>query len=387
MSRPSRTQILWMCWLCLWISACGGISRTLESPTPVVTPPLKMQVMKSENVTDLAEVLNLTVDGAGPVASLMFTPDIQTLLAVYAHEGKLRHWRLTDGIVTKTLNVYPVGLGGAAFDAGGTMLATSAGAEWKEHVMDDAYLGWQVWNARSGEVIKQGGKYYDSFLTRSLIPAILLNHNGSWALMIRVSPAKDQISFKNFFIDGVMIDQTGDGYVNFSRRPEEDDFDVIAFDAQSEFFAAADEAGKVAIYAFRPPAYPRIAEAVIEQPRKELGPRPLALAFDPPRRWLAGVRGTELIVWDLQSFGYKRQIAAAVGQVAGITASLAFDPSGNLLGVGTANGWQIWDVNAKKLVAERTEVEVYAVAFSPDGRLFAWGDSSGVVHVWGIPDK
>jgi len=341
----------------------------------------------AESVTNLAEVLRLTSDDTGPIASLMFTPDVQTLLAVYAHEGKLRHWKLTDGTMTTTLEVYPVGLGGAAFDASGTMLVTSAGAEWEEHVRDDEYLGWQVWNVQNGEVIKQGGKYYDSFLTRSLIPDILLKRDGSWALMIRISPAEDQINLKSFFIDGVMIDQTGDGYYDFSRKPEQDDFDVIAFDAQSEFFAAADEAGKVAIYAFRPPDYPRLPEAVIEKPGKELGPRPLALAFDPKRRWLAGVRGIDLIVWDLRSFGYQRQIEATVGDIAGITASLAFDPSGTLLGVGTANGWQIWDVNEKKLVAEGTGVEVYAVAFSPDGRLFAWGDLSGVVHVWGIPDK
>lgn len=379
---------LWIGWLCFGLSACWAVLPAPEASTPIVTPPLTAQVVTVENITNLAEVLRLASDNAGPIANLMFTPDVQTLLAVYAREGKLRHWKLADGTMTKTLEVHPVGLGGVAFDASGTMLATSAGAEWEEHVRDDVYLGWQVWNAQNGEVIKQGGKYYDSFLTRSLIPDILLKRDGSWALMILTSPAEDQINLKSFFIDGVMIDQTGDEYYDFSRKPEQDDFDVIAFDAQSEFFAAADEAGKVAIYAFRPPDYPRLPEAVIEKPGKELGPRPLALAFDPRRRWLASIRGTELVVWDLQSFGYKRQIAAAVGEMAGITASLAFDPSGNLLGVGTANGWQIWDVNNNKLLIEgKNNVEVYAVTFSSDGRLFAWGDSSGVVHVWGVPDQ
>jgi WD40 repeat protein len=160
---------------------------------------------------------------------------------------------------------------------------------------------------------------------------------------------------------------------------------VIAFDVQGEFFAAADESGKVAVYPFRPPAYPKQAYAVIEKPSR-LGPRPLALAFDQRRRWLAGVRGTELIVWNLQSPWYERQLEVAVGSVSGLTASLAFDPSGNLLGVGTANGWQIWDVKDKKLLAQGTG-QVYAVTFSPDGRLFAWGDANGVVHLWGVPEK
>ena len=47
---------------------------------------------------------------------------------------------------------------------------------------------------------------------------------------------------KTIFIIGVSPnDVVGDGYVNFNRQPEEDDFDVLAFDLQGEFFAAADE--------------------------------------------------------------------------------------------------------------------------------------------------
>jgi WD40 repeat protein len=213
-----------------------------------------------------------------------------------------------------------------------------------------------------------------------------MSPDGDWVLMISTSADRSLEGFKSFSTYGMAGDQGSEGYINLVRKREEDDFDVIAFDVQGEFFAAADEAGKVAVFPFRPPKYPRQAQAILEKPGP-LGPRPLALAFDPRRRWLAGVRGDELIVWNLQSLRYERQLEASVGHIAGLTASLAFDPSGELLGVGTANGWQMWNVKEKQLVTQGTDVRVYAVGFSPDGRLFAWGDANGVVHLWGIPAK
>lgn len=385
MRGRSGTAIL-LSLLCLVFSACGDVPLAYESPMPAVTPVLTAQAITPENVARLTETAHLAVDNAGPVASLTFTPDMQTLLVAYAREGMLRHWRLADGSLLRTLDVHPVEFGGAAFDAAGKLLATSAGVEWEAHKLEDKYLGWQVWDVQTGSLIKQLGKTNDSILTRELYPDILLSPDGHWVLMVSASADRGLRGLKDLFMYGMATEQVGDAYVNFARKPEEDDFDVIAFDAQGEFFAAADESGKVAIYPFHPPTYPKQAQAVIEKP-SVLGPQPLALAFDPRRRWLAAVRGKELIVWNLQSPQHERQFTASTGEDSGLTASLAFDPSGNLLGVGTANGWQIWNVKGKQFIVQGTGVEAYAVTFSPDGRLFAWGDTEGIVHLWSIPEK
>jgi hypothetical protein len=52
--------------------------------------------------------------------------------------------------------------------------------------------------------------------------------------------------------------------------------------------------------------------------------------------------------------------------------------------VGTTSGWQLWSVGNKKLLLEN-ERATFAVTFSPDGRLFAWGDTEGDIHLWGVP--
>jgi WD40 repeat protein len=384
MKKYTKTALISL--LCLIVSACSNVPTADEVPTPAIVPALTDRAITAENAARLAEITCLAADDTGPVAALAFTPDMQTLLVAYGREGKLRHWQLADSILLRTLDASPIGLGGAAFDLEGRLLATSAGAEWKTHKFDDEYLGWQVWDVQTGSIVKQLNKTYDSTLTRSLYPDILLSPDGHWVLMINTSADRILESFAGLSMYGLVTEQTGDGYVNFDRKPEEDDFDVIAFDAQGEFFAAADESGKVVVFPFRPPEYPKKAQAIIEKPGS-LGLRPLALAFDSRRHWLAGIKGTDLIIWDLQSPRYERKLEASVGDTVGLTASLAFDPSGNLLGVGSANGWQIWNVEDKQLVAQGTDFEVYSVMFSSDGRLFAWGDANGVVHLWGIPNN
>ena len=194
------------------------------------------------------------------------------------------------------------------------------------------------------------------------------------------------LGMKNLFCYSHALQQVCDGYVNLDRQAEEDDYDVIALDAAGELLAAADQSGKVIIFSFHPPAYPEpksIGNHILE-PAGDIGATPLALAFDPRRRWLARVRGAEVIVWDLQAEGYPRHLQASVGDKAGKVAVISFSPDGELMAVGAVTGWQIWDVAGRRKLMQETDTSVYAVAFSPDGRALAVGDASGVVHLWGV---
>lgn len=383
----------------LWLSACNsGNSRRsipLVTESPVLaTPALASQVITAENVASLVEVRQLVVDNAGPVAALAFTPDLQMLLAAYAHEGSLRHWALTNGTLLTTLKLNSFGLGGVSFDVGAKFLATSAGVEWEAHKSEKEYRGFWVWDAQTGRVTKEA--FTDGAF---LYPNIQLSRDGRWVLhvgIVNYSVFQNDKSVTWEPVIGSGSNTLYEGEDSIHADPEEHDFDVLAIDSQEDFFAVANEAGKIAIYPFNKsislidskPVWIDDPYTIIESGDIEaLGPTPLALAFDPTRHWLARVRGTELVVWDLQLADYKRQLEAPVGQTSGITASLAFNPGGELLGVGTVNGWQIWNVKTGEQIVSGTDAEVYAVTFSSDGRLFVWGDASGVVHVWGVPSS
>jgi WD40 repeat protein len=320
---------------------------------------------------------------------MAFTPDMQSLLAAYAHEAVLRHWRLQDAALVHTFDVYPVELGATAFDGTGREFVTAAGWAWETHKGNVDYVGARVWDTQTGGLILREPQKNTSPGTLSGISImidVVLSPDGQWLLASEAVADNRVPDFKSFFQLEVATGRIGTHLVDFARKREEDDFDVIAFDSVGEYFAAAGESGEVDVFLFNPPEYPAQPRATIEQPGP-LGERPLALAFDPRRHWLARIRGNEVVVWDLQSSGYNRQFVGKTGETVGPTASLAFNSAGTLLGVGTANGWQIWDVQKQVLLAQGVDSEVYSILFSPDGRLFAWGDSEGVVNIWGIPDN
>lgn len=379
-----RISILIACSL----TACGGIPSAGRLQSPQGMPVYNTQEITAENIANLTEFAQFSENNAGEVAAITFTPDMQTLLAAYAGEGVLRRWSLKDSELELTADVHPVNPGAVSFDGTGSKLATAAGWAWESHKLDDDYLGSRVWDTQTGKLILRSGENRGaagSLDGIGIVIDVVMSPDGKWLLTSWTSANRNVNFFKNFGQIEVATGQWGTHLVNFSRHREEDDFDVITFDFQGEFFAAAGETGEVDIFRFNPPEYPAKPFDTVEEPG-QLGDRPLALAFDQQRQWLARVRGNTLTVWNLQSNSYKHQLDVSTGEAVGPTASLAFNPSGMLLGVGTANGWQIWDVKNQELLAENTDAAVYAVTFSLDGKLFVSGDALGVIHIWGISD-
>lgn len=66
--------------------------------------------------------------------------------------------------------------------------------------------------------------------------------------------------------------------------------------------------------------------------------------------------------------------------------SLAFDPSGALLAIGTSSGVQIWPTETGRELLTLPGQWVYAIAFNANGTVLAWGDDAGVVHLAAVPE-
>jgi WD40 repeat protein len=246
-------------------------------------------------------------------------------------------------------------------------------------------MGFRVRDTSTGFVRRELFTARDVFLDRMLYNRLVLSPSGEWLLTIVTSDADVLGNMKNITTVWVEGSRGWCGGGNLDRIPEEDDFDVVAFDAAGAMYAASDQTGQVRLWDFRPDACPVQGRSV--EDGGPVGDVPLALAFDPSRRWLARVRGTDLTIWDLSTWGYPHQLHTQVGAVSGEYAALEFDPSGTLLAVGTTEGWQIWDVAGRRMLLESKEGSVYAVTFSADGRLFAYGDTHGIIHVLGVPSE
>jgi WD40 repeat protein len=354
--------------------ACGIRFPSTVSPRPtsLLTPARPAAPLTAGNVSEMTELAKFEVDGAGPVAALTFTPDGEHLLAVYGKEGMLRRWRVADGVLLAALDVGPVGVTAAAFDAAGRILATGAGQTSLavEAGYDVDLRGARLWDTQTGQLV------FEFYALGPFLADVALSPDGHWL----VGTARGGLTVWDATTGhGVLgsagsTELTGIGHVPVMP-------DVVIFDPTGEWVVLGYEDGEIVGeiwdgeffkggFQWRYGSIGEISSA-----------KPLALAFDPTRRWLAAVIGDELRVWNSPRLAFSGRLTVKVGE--GPTAAVAFSPDGRLLAVGTGGGWQVWSVPGFELLASGRDQAVFAVAFNPDGRLLAWGDAEGVVHLWG----
>ena len=117
-----------------------------------------------------------------------------------------------------------------------------------------------------------------------------------------------------------------------------------------------------------------------------------ALAFSPDGKTLAVGGYQEVLLWDLANAKLAKRIG--VGQIGDFVRCVAFRNNGQWLAVaeGTPYGpgaVKLFDVNSGQpaLVFQEPKDAVFAVAFSPDGKLVAGGGADSVARVWNVDEK
>jgi WD40 repeat protein len=112
------------------------------------------------------------------------------------------------------------------------------------------------------------------------------------------------------------------------------------------------------------------------------------LECSPCGKFLAGVLGVRLVVWDIAS---GKQLAELEAGGTRLFRGPQFHPSGRFLAAGGANlegGVYCWDTATwREIVSYRWPVgPVMQVVFSPDGTLAAAGGERGQVMVWDVDE-
>lgn len=365
-----RQLLLWI--VAFFVGGCWnqplGLSPVKIEVTPLLTPVYSSVTLTSNNCPNLTELASLADRPSDLIASLAFNKDGQELLAVYSgREGFLDRWQLKERKLTAVIKLGPVGVRGTALDSHATRLAISAG-EIAPAVRADYTAkinGTTVWDTSSGRQILD---------TDSRLPMadVSLSPDGRWLAEVTSG------GLSIFNVDTNRKDLA----LVIGGRPKPDysrtAITAVAIDPTGKWAAYADDEGIVEIEDQQRIAQQR--DDVIWSAQIRDGGIPLALVFDLSRSRLAAVTTKSLTVWELNG---SMVLSAPLPNSS--AADVIFNPTGELLAVGTSGGWQIWSVADGKLLLENN-APTYAVAFSPDSRLFAWGDTKGVVHIWGVKE-
>jgi uncharacterized protein (TIGR03067 family) len=112
-----------------------------------------------------------------------------------------------------------------------------------------------------------------------------------------------------------------------------------------------------------------------------------ALTFSPDNKFLAGanMRQAHAVVWDVATGKEKAKLPHK-----GSVWAVAWSPDGKLLAASDEFGYvKVWDVSARTTTAEfkLTNSRAMGVAFSPDGKLLATGDHDKYIKLWDLKSK
>ena len=87
------------------------------------------------------------------------------------------------------------------------------------------------------------------------------------------------------------------------------------------------------------------------------------------------------MVWDTASSEVRYDL-----QVTGVTWSVAFSPSGDLLAASGEHSIKLWNATDGSLLTELGNFlqPIWSLAFSPDGQLLATGSLDGTLRIWAV---
>lgn len=356
---------------------------SLPRQTPAPISLLGYTPIDPANARALEELDHIDLGTRSPVAALDINPANGAVVAVTRSGSVARFPLATPGQIL-TNDVGPVSLRATTANTKAGILVTAADRPRQMPAKSPAtppdtvsVWDYHVWNIQSGRAITtmydHAGPAY----------SLALSQGAKW---LATAPAG--LLSMHDVNTGISTYQGGFGSYTKVNRVE-----ALAFDAAGEYLATANANSAVAIFHLN--ATGELDFSNGDYLESGTGPngldrdqelKPLALAFDQARKQLVLLRDNEVIVYDLGT--WRQTFRSTVSLTTSPAGSVAFDPTGQLLAIGTQEGWQIWDLAQGRKLIEHTgilEHGTYAVAFSADGRAFVWGDLSGYVHIWGVP--
>ncbi|MHC4403941.1 MAG: protein kinase domain-containing protein [Planctomycetota bacterium] len=339
------------------------------------------------------------------VQSVAFAPN-GTILAAASHDNSISLWDVDSGRLLRTHGNYGWQnmILSVAFSPDGEILAATG---------QDQTV--QLWGVRSGRLVDKFHAHWDRIYSLGFSPDGQKLVTASWDYSAKVWSVPKARS------EGVLEHPSPQPIITFADHADTCQGVSLAFSPRGDVLAMTDLGGHVRVWNLDTPRLLARFDAAVKAYMI-----PMSLAFSPDSQTLATSSSDKTLkLWDTETYSLRASFPsnpacvslaiASDGKTIGTThwqaphltlwridggkpvrfpssyghpSSLAFSPSESLLAVGTYLGYVLFidpgtgETSATPL--EHGEVNIWCVAFSPDGKTVASASRDSTVRLWDV---
>lgn len=260
-------------------------------------------------------------------------------------------------------------------DNGEELLVAMSGQTWKEEEKPREYLNWiAIWDTTLNSMTQ--------CFSESCIAELTDPDRIAIADIGAIMDADTMVVYNEDSYTVTILSPENGGAVSLVNSPDAEywwNIGKIAIDSENNRLAIVFQEGRIALVKISEPGNWPLAWIDVLEQGEENQLQPIQdVIFDPSSKWLAIVRGEELVIWQVS--GWKREVfRERIGNVQG----MRFNPSSELLFIGKDDAISVISLEERRVIFEMETPAITSLNISEDNRLLFWGDKDGTIHVWG----
>lgn len=353
--------------LLIFTACCKPADRSLKQPNTFTN---RYRQITSESINLIVEIKQLSENSPKIIGAIGYNHESNAAMIVNMDTGNMETWSLDNDSLVSTLILQIVTDQGLNFNGNANEILGANNHEYrddnKDGFLEEYIYGIKAWDTSDGTVIY-------CFVNCDYIPPLAtyissgLNITGDWIYIFSTGDMMSE-NIKSGQSNNVIL-LSPDNYFHLISN--------LTLNSTGNRYAIAYQEGGVRIFSQKIVAlFSPEFERNIDNDFKAA----IALTFSPSDRWLARIRDDKVNIWRVIGLTGKEQYEVEIPSAK----LLVFDNMEQMLFVSSEDTITVIDITKKDIVTTLSTPNITALSISQDNRLLLWGDSEGIIHIWGV---